>query len=99
MDERPLSINSYHNIRSLLKDEQNYLGIDFSDKILLYTGKIAQGLKHNLYLLIGSLLLKAEQKIISNQPVYSITEISLLFSKYPSLKNVSDFLNQGHKPH
>ena len=42
-DERPHSINSYHNIFSLYKGaEISYLGIDFSDKILLHTGKIAR---------------------------------------------------------
>ena len=39
----------------------HYLGIDFSDKILLDTDKLAQDLKHNLDLLLGSPLLKAEQ--------------------------------------
>ena len=34
----------------------------FLIKILLRTGKIAQDLKHNLDLLIGTPLLKAEQK-------------------------------------
>ena len=61
LDERPLSINSYHNIRSLQKDEKK-MWIDFSDKILLHAGRIAKDLKHNLDLPIGSPLLKAEQK-------------------------------------
>ena len=58
LNERPVSINSYNNIRSLQKGEKIYLGIDFSDKILLRTHKIAQHLKHNLDLLIGSPQLK-----------------------------------------
>ena len=63
LDERPLSINSYNNIRSLQKGEKIcYFVIDFSDKILLHTGKIVQDFKHNLDLHIGSPLLKAEQK-------------------------------------
>ena len=63
LDERPLSVNSYHNIHSLQKGEKIYFGINFSDTILLHTGKIAQDLKHNLDLFIGSSLLKPEQKL------------------------------------
>ena len=52
LDERPLLINSYHNIRSLQKGVKIYLGIYSSDKILLRTGKIPQDLKHNVDLLM-----------------------------------------------
>ena len=55
-------------IFALYRRAKKFLEIDFSDKILLHTGKIAQDLKHNLDLLIGSPLLKAEQKFsASNQ--------------------------------
>ena len=94
MDERLLSINSDHNIRSLQKGEKiYYLGTDFSDKILLHTGKIAQELKHNLDLLIGSRLLKAEQKFsIINQ--FILLKLVYCFQNTPASKKSQTFLTK-----
>ena len=86
MDERPLSINSYNNIRSLQKGEKIcYLGIDFSDKILLRTDKIDQHLKHNVDLLIGSPQLKAERKFpVMNQCI--LPKLVFFFQNIPASK-------------
>ena len=93
MDERPLSINSYNNIRSLQKGEKNYLGIDFSDKILLRTDKIGQHLKHNLDLLIGSPLLKAEQKFsVINH--FILPKLVYCFQNTPASKMSQTFLTK-----
>ena len=51
LDERSLSI-IHITIFALDKKKKISLGIDFSDKILLHTGKVAQDLKHNLDLVI-----------------------------------------------
>ena len=95
MDERPLSINSYNNIRFLQRGEKNYLGTDFSDKIRLHTGKIAQELKHNLNLLIGTPLLKVEQKFsVINQ--FILPKLDHCFQNTPASKMSQTILTKVH---
>ena len=108
LDERPLSIirvtifDLYERVKKIC-----YLGIDFSDNILIRRDKIPQHLKHNLDLLIGSPQLKAERKFpVINQCklpklVYCFQNISASKMFHTSLTNVDNLikkLREGNCP-
>ena len=75
--------------------------MDFSGKILLRTGKIAQHLKHNLDLLIGSAQLKGERKFpVINQfilpkLVYCFQNIPASKMFHTSLTNVDNLIKKN----
>ena len=70
-----------------------YLRTDFSDNIVLHTGKIGQDLKRNLDLLIGSPLLKAEQKFsVINQ--FILPKLVYCFQNNPPSEMSQTFLTK-----
>ena len=87
LDERPLSL-IHITIFALYKRVKR---IYFADKILLRTDKIAQHLKHNLDLLIGSPQLKAERKFpVINQCI--LLKLVYCFQNIPASEMFHTFL-------
>ena len=94
---KPIYVNPYQEIRSLTKNEKiRYLGVDFSDKIIIDEGKLGNDLKNHLEILAGSPLLKSEQKFaVINQ--FILPTLVYTFQNTPVLSISKTFLTKLDK--